>query len=79
MPATQPRTQKVPSRQPTKPSSVKAPPVRFNIPGRISDEVFEKVEHALRAMTPEEFRQKLIEFGVTDKKGRFYSAMPRKW
>jgi len=78
MPATQPRTKEVRSRQPAKPSA-KAPPVRFNIPGRMSDEVFEKVEHALRTMTPEEFRQKLIEFGVTDKKGRFYSAMPRKW
>lgn len=79
MPATKPRTKKARSRQPAKSSSAKAPPVRFNIPGRMSDEVFEKVEHAIRSMSAEEFRQKLIEFGVTDKKGRFYSAMPRKW
>ncbi len=78
MSATQPRTKKARSRQPAKPRA-KAAPVRFNIPGRMPDEVFEKVEHAIRTMTAEEFRQKLIEFGVTDKKGRFYSAMPRKW
>ena len=77
MPATQPRTKKVRSRQPAK-SRAKTSPVRFNIPGRISDEVFEKVEHALRTMTPEEFQQNLIRFGITDEKGRFYSAMARK-
>lgn len=55
-----------------------AQPMRFNIPGRIPDEVFEKVEHAIRTMTPEEFQSKLIEFGITDKKGRFYSAMARE-
>jgi hypothetical protein len=51
---------------------------RFNIPGRLSDEVFKKVEHVLRTMTAEEFQENLIKFGITDKKGRFYSALARK-
>jgi hypothetical protein len=76
MPATKRKTMN-PATRPVKrlPSAEKP---RFNIPGRLSDEVFEKVEHALRTMTPEEFQQNLIRFGITDKKGRFYSAMARK-
>ena len=76
MPATKPKTKSTAPRPVKRRAS--APPVRFNIPGRIPDEVFEKVEHAIRTMTAEEFKSKLIEFGITDKKGRFYSAMARK-
>jgi hypothetical protein len=76
MPATKPKTKSAAPRTVKRRPSGKTP--RFNIPGRLSDEVFEKVEHVLRTMTPEEFRQNLIDFGITDKKGRFYSAMVRK-
>ena len=76
MPDTKSKTKSAVPRPVKRRPSVKTP--RFNIPGRLSDEVFEKVEHTLRTMTPEEFRQNLIDFGITDKKGRFYSAMARK-
>ena len=59
MPATKPKTKSTAPRPVKRSPSVKTP--RFNIPGRLSDEVFEKVEHTLRTMTPEEFRQNLIE------------------
>ena len=76
MPVTKPKTK---TSAPRKVQGCEvAPRMRFNIPGRISDEVFEKVEHAIRTMTPEEFQENLIKFGITDKKGRFYSAMARK-
>jgi hypothetical protein len=76
MPDTKPKTKSAVPRPVKSSPSIKTP--RYNIPGRLSDEVFEKVEHAIRTMTPEEFKSKLIEFGITDKKGRFYSAMARK-
>ena len=76
MPAAKPKTKSTDPRPLKRRPPVKTP--RFNIPGRLSDEVFKKVEHALRTMTAEEFQQNLIKFGITDKKGRFYSAMARK-
>jgi hypothetical protein len=66
----------------TKPRIVKRaikqqPLVAVSHPGYISDEVLKKVDEAIRKTTPEEFRQNLIRFGITDKKGRFYSGLAR--
>jgi len=51
--------------------------VAFSHTGYISDEFLKKVDEAIRKTTPEEFRQNLIRFGITDKKGRFYSGLAR--
>jgi hypothetical protein len=38
-------------------------------PGRIPDEVFEQFHAALAKLPPAAFRQRLVAYGITDKKG----------
>lgn len=38
-------------------------------PGRILDEVFEQFHAALARLNPAAFRQRLVAYGITDKKG----------
>lgn len=39
-------------------------------PGYLTDEWYEYARQVIRRTTPEQFRQELIEFGITDKDGK---------
>lgn len=52
------------------PESTEKPPGQPP-PGRIPDEVFDQFHAALAKLTPAAFRQRLVAYGITDKKGNF--------